>query len=48
MKELENKYNIADWLDNLFNDFGLDTTLALYLKLLTLLVLLCKAWSLTL
>ena len=41
MKELENKYNIADWLDNLFiNDFGLDTTLAIYLKLLTLIAVL--------
>ncbi|MBU2061300.1 MAG: mechanosensitive ion channel family protein [Bacteroidetes bacterium] len=41
MKELGNKYNIADWLDNLFiNDFGLDTTLALYLKLLTLIAVL--------
>ena len=41
MKELENKYNIAVWLDHLFiNDFGLHPTVALYLKLITLIAVL--------
>jgi miniconductance mechanosensitive channel len=41
MIQIENKYNIAHWLDKWFiEDFGLDPILALYLKLLTLIVLL--------
>lgn len=41
MIQIEKKYNIALWLDKWFiEDFGLDPTLALYLKLLTLIVVL--------
>jgi len=52
MIQIEKKYNIALWLDKWFiEDFGLDPTLALYLKLLTLIVVLfiiCTlSWYLT-
>lgn len=52
MIQIEKKYNIALWLDKWFiEDFGLDPTLALYLKLLTLIVvlfILCSlSWYLT-
>lgn len=41
MIQIEKKYNIALWLDKWFiEDFGLDPLLALYLKLLTLILLL--------
>lgn len=52
MIQIEKKYNIALWLDKWFiEDFGLDPMLALYLKLLTLIVVLfiiCTlSWYLT-
>jgi miniconductance mechanosensitive channel len=52
MIQIEKKYNIALWLDKWFiEDFGLDPTLALYLKLLTLILglfLICTlSWYLT-
>jgi miniconductance mechanosensitive channel len=52
MIEIKNKYNIALWLDKWFTeDFGLDPVLALYLKLLTLILglfIICLvAWYLT-
>ncbi|MFV8372066.1 mechanosensitive ion channel family protein [Flavobacterium sp. LB2P74] len=41
MIQIEKRYNIALWLDKWFiEDFGLDPTLALYLKLLTLIFVL--------
>lgn len=41
MIQIEKKYNIALWLDKWFiEDFGLDPMLALYLKLLTLILVL--------
>lgn len=41
MIQIEKRYNIALWLDKWFiEDFGLDPLLALYLKLLTLILLL--------
>jgi miniconductance mechanosensitive channel len=52
MIEIKNKYNIALWLDKWFiEDFGLDPILALYLKLLTLILglfIICLlSWYLT-
>jgi miniconductance mechanosensitive channel len=52
MIQIEKKYNIALWLDKWFiEDFGLDPMLALYLKLLTLLLVLfitcILSWYLT-
>jgi miniconductance mechanosensitive channel len=52
MIEIKNKYNIALWLDKWFiEDFGLDPILALYLKLLALIVglfIICLlSWYLT-
>jgi miniconductance mechanosensitive channel len=52
MIEIKNKYNVALWLDKWFiEDFGLDPILALYLKLLTLIIglfIICLlSWYLT-